>query len=78
MKINIDKKLCNIKIVGLHKDVHAMADRVAVELKKIDKAAVEKKEETLLAMARQWEYTDDQEKWTKFDPSINKVSSVLP
>lgn len=74
--INIDRRLLNIKLVGLARNVFTMSDKVSSELMNIEKKEHEKKEELLVARAIQWMYEDEKGEWIKFDPSTNKVRSI--
>jgi len=78
VNLTVDQRNANIKINGRQADAFKMTEVVSAQLKNIEKGVVEKKEEELVALARQWEYEDDEGQWVKFDPSINKVTSNLP
>ncbi|KAF6037878.1 PARP14 [Bugula neritina] len=73
VNLTVDQRNANIKINGRQADVFKMTEIVSAQLKNIEKGVVEKKEEELVALARQWEYEEDGGQWAKFDLSINKA-----
>jgi len=77
VNLTVDQRNANIKINGRQADVYKMTEVVSAQLKNIEKGVVEKKEEELVALARQWEYEEDEGQWVKFDTSVNKVTSNL-
>ncbi|KAF6033907.1 hypothetical protein EB796_007787 [Bugula neritina] len=77
VNLTVDQRNANIKINGRQADVYEMTEIVSAQLKNIEKGVVEKKEEELVALARQWEYEEDEGQWKKFDPSMNKSISAI-
>lgn len=76
MTIVVDRKLSNIKIMGLSKAVHEMAEVTSSELRSLEKVAHDKVEEILIAKAIQWMYKDGNDGWKKFDSATNKVTNL--
>lgn len=73
VKLEIDHRLHNIKIVGVSKDAYAMSDVIAIELQQMGKDANERMQETLMAQVVQWKYEDDNLQLVDYSPLINKV-----
>ena len=55
-----------------------MSEIISSVLMNIEKEENELQTQTLLAKAVQWKYGDETGKWIKFDPTMNKVSCLLP
>ena len=73
MLLQIDKRLMNMKIVGLNKDTYEMSELISTTLKNMEKEEHERQQQALLAKAVQWAHGDETGQWTKYGPSVNKV-----
>ncbi|XP_067933230.1 protein mono-ADP-ribosyltransferase PARP14-like [Watersipora subatra] len=73
VKLVVDKRLCNIKMVGLNRQLIMMSDFIVRELKWIEKKIHDKKDEVLIARAIQWKYEDSSAEWVNFDNVTNKA-----